>query len=71
MILCNKKCIPCCDFCVNAIHEKIGGNNGGPIGCKMYPDKEHQDIALGCGYCESFQCFRANKRKNLWLEIFS
>ena len=23
MILCNKDCIPCCDFCLYSVHEKI------------------------------------------------
>ena len=23
MVLCNKDCIPCCDFCLYSIHEKI------------------------------------------------
>lgn len=63
MILCNKDCIPCCDFCIHSIQE-IGEINGkiatlGPIGCKPHPDKEHQDYAKGCYYCEDFYCFEA------------
>ena len=61
MILCNEDCIPCCDFCIH----KINGNlevdgTDGPIGCKLHEDKEHQEIAEWCGYCDDFHCFRAN-----------
>lgn len=65
MTLCDKHCIPCCDFCVHAIQE-MGKINGkmvtlGPIGCKLHSDKEHQDYAKSCYYCEDFYCFYANK----------
>lgn len=61
MVLCNENCIPCCDFCIHAIH-KIGEVNGeivkfAPIGCRLHTDEEHQDIADSCGYCEDFYCF--------------
>jgi len=66
MILCNDNCIPCCDFCTYAIHEefKIDGEiiKGGPIGCSLYPDKKHEDIAVGCGYCNDFHCFNVKER---------
>ena len=63
MILCGQTCIPCCDFCAHAIHE-MGEINGKmvalcPIGCKLHADKEHQDYAKGCYYCEDFYCFEA------------
>lgn len=69
MILCSQTCIPCCDFCVHAIHE-MGDINGKtnvplcPIGCKLHADKEHQDYARGCYYCEDFHCFEANEEEN-------
>lgn len=63
MILCGKDCTPCCDFCT---HVKRGtmvvdGKRvpGGPIGCKLHKDKEHQDIAATCGYCDDFHCFQS------------
>ena len=61
MILCNEDYIPCCNFCIH----KINGNlevdgTDGPIGCKLHEDKEHQEIAEWCGYCDDFHCFRAN-----------
>lgn len=37
MVLCNKDCIPCCDFCLYSMHEKIfiDGKvaNSAPVGC--------------------------------------
>lgn len=63
MVKCSDDCIPCCDFCIHAIHGKLEYNGkmigGGPIGCKKYPDKRHKDIAIGCGYCDDFHCFNA------------
>jgi hypothetical protein len=65
MIKCNDDCIPCCDFCIHAIHEEFEHNGdtilGGPIGCSLHEDTEHQDIAEACGYCEDFHCFLANQ----------
>ena len=63
MVKCSDDCIPCCDFCIHAVHEDFEDNGkiirGGPIGCKKHPDKEHANIALGCGYCNDFHCFNA------------
>lgn len=60
MTLCNKDCIPCCDYCLYSMHERIPYNgkmiNGGCVGCFKHPDIEHQSIAVGCGYCEDFHC---------------
>ena len=63
MIKCADDCMPCCDFCIHVIH-KMGEINGkvvslAPIGCSLYKDKEHQDFAVGCYYCEDFHCFSA------------
>lgn len=60
MILCNDKCIPCCDYCVHVI-QHMGEINGkivglGPIGCKLHEDSEHQNLARGCSYCDDFKC---------------
>lgn len=64
MVLCNS-CDPCCDFCIYAEHEKIiylGKKcTGGPIGCNLHKDQEHQDIAFGCGFCDDFHCFLADE----------
>ena len=63
MVLCNKDCIPCCDFCLYSIHEKIlidgKVTNGAPVGCFKHLDIKHQEIAESCGYCNDFHCFRA------------
>lgn len=64
MVLCSKDCIPCCDFCIRAIHDKWIENGkeitGGPIDCKL-GDDEHRAIAENDGYCSEFHCFRANE----------
>ena len=64
MILCNNDCEPCCDFCIYAIHDEFELNGhteiGGPIECKLHRDKEHQEIAEYCGYCDDFHCFLTN-----------
>lgn len=61
MIKCGDDCTPCCDFCIHAIHEEFELNGqmtmGGPIGCGLHKDEEHQDIAETCGYCDDFHCF--------------
>ena len=66
MVKCNKDCVPCCDFCVYAIHDKWEEDDkevvGGPVGCKKHPDDEHQKIAESCGSCEDFHCFRADSK---------
>ena len=65
MVLCGDGCTPCCDFCIHAKHKKIMINGrestSGPTGCRLHKDKEHQDIAYGCGYCEDYHCFNAEK----------
>ena len=65
MIKCSKKCIPCCDFCIYAIHDEWEENGkkitGGPIGCKKHTDEKYQIIAEDCGSCPDFHCFRANE----------
>lgn len=56
---CCNECIPCCDFCSFAIHgnfEKDGTT--GPIGCFKHSDREHQEIAECCGFCDDFRCFQ-------------
>lgn len=58
MKLCGKDCTPCCDFCTHANHGTVVVDGKrvttGPIGCKLHKDKEHQDIAATCGYCDDF-----------------
>ena len=66
MVLCEKDCIPCCDFCIYARHDKfiIGGkeHTGGPIECILHKDEEHQEIAISCGYCDDYHCFIADMK---------
>lgn len=64
MILCSDDCIPCCDFCIYAVHGtlEIDGTTG-PIGCDLHLNVEHQEIADGCGYCEDFHCFFWMRRR--------
>ena len=63
MKTCSKECAkyPCCDFCRHKIPYmfKLDGKmvDGGPSGCSLHIDKQHQDIAIGCGYCPDFYCF--------------
>ena len=64
MILCNNYCTPCCDFCIYAkrnMYLDYDGNPiyGEPIGCELHDDEEHELIAVSCGYCDDFHCFRA------------
>lgn len=65
MILCSEGCIPCCDFCIHVIHDRVifcgTAVSIDPIGCSLHPDEEHQRIAEGCGYCEDYHCFRAKE----------
>lgn len=65
MKLCNKKCIPCCDYCIHCIHELIfykgKTTNGEPVGCFKHPDIEHQKIAESCGYCDDFHCLNVKE----------
>ena len=76
MILCNKGCIPCCDFCIHVIHEELevtpDGSNiiqGGPIACKLHDDETHQKYAKDCYYCQDFHCFNAKEELNNWIKI--
>lgn len=69
MVKCNDDCIPCCDFCIHSEHEYFESNGkivkGGPIGCLLHTDEEHQQIAEGCGSCEDFHCFNARRNESL------
>ena len=59
MTLCNNDCIQCCDFCAHSKHGTLDTDgNTRPIGCFLHLDKEHQEIAEDCGYCDDFYCFR-------------
>lgn len=29
-----------------------------PIGCCLFDDEEHHNLAKNCSYCEEFDCFR-------------
>ena len=74
MILCNENCKPCCDFCVHCIHEEwdeyaydeVIHLTGAPIGCLLHNDKQHQEYAEGCWFCDGFQCRNAKQPDN-WL----
>lgn len=63
MIKCSVECEPCCDFCIYAIHEEFESHEeivkGGPIGCRLHEDQEHQEIAEQRSYCDDFHCFLA------------
>lgn len=69
MVLCSNNCDPCCDFCIYAEHEKIVYRGeectGGPIGCNLHKDQEHQNIAFGCGFCDDFHCFLADMEETI------
>jgi len=74
MILCNKKCIPCCDYCIYVIHDEwdeyvdywVNPKHvvGGPIWCKLHQDKKHQEIVKSCGSCDDFHC--CNAKEESW-----
>lgn len=70
MITCSEECAkyPCCDFCIHAIQSTmtvLGQEmTGGPIGCKLHSDTEHQNIAKSCGYCDDFHCMNVKGDKN-------
>lgn len=68
MHLCNPECIPICDFCIHAIHDEweVNGefHRGGPIGCSLHEDDEHQEIAECDGYCDDFHCFLCDKHND-------
>lgn len=65
MVLCDKDCIPCCDFCKHVFYKwgEIGGKTVAlaPIGCKLHEDAAHQSAAKACGYCEDFHCAHADE----------
>lgn len=42
---------------------------GGPVGCGLHKDKEYQDIAIGCGYCPDFHCFRSDEDNMVVKEV--
>ena len=70
MILCSEECDPCCDFCIYAIQDvwvDADGDtvSGGPIGCNLHSDKEHQEIAEYCGCCDDFHCALAEEGKEI------
>jgi hypothetical protein len=64
MKLCSENCMPCCDFCIHAVHETWVEEGrqviGGPIYCRLYRDQEHDDIVFDCSYCDDFECFMAD-----------
>ena len=42
--------------------------NGGPNGCSLHKDKEHQRIAKNCGHCQDFHCVNATEdNKDNWV----
>ena len=67
MIKCGKNCVPCCDFCIYAKHDAFIYADqqimGGPIGCELHLDEEHQLAAVSCGECEDFHCYRADNKE--------
>ena len=79
MIACSEECLrlACCDFCRYVIqdyffNEDKDGNmqivNGGPNGCSLHKDKEHQRIAKNCGHCQDFHCVNATENnKDSWI----
>lgn len=76
MIGCSEECLEfaCCDFCIYAHHGFFFDKDGdivcgGPVGCGLHRDQEHQDIAIGCGYCPDFHCFRADEDNMVVKEI--
>lgn len=76
MIGCSEECLKlaCCDFCMYAHHGFFFDKDGdivcgGPVGCGLHCDEEHQDIAIGCGCCPDFHCFRADEYNMVIKEI--
>lgn len=79
MIACSEECLrlACCNFCKYVIQgyffekDKNGNTqiiNGGPNGCSLHKDKEHQRIAKDCGYCQDFHCKNATEdNKDSWV----
>ena len=64
--LCSEECVPCCDFCVHAIHghffrikdKKAIHVLAAPIGCTRFNDEEHCNLAKSCSYCDEFDCLK-------------
>ena len=76
MIGCSEECLrlACCDFCIYVHHEFFFDKDGdivrgGPVGCGLHDDEQHQDIAESCGYCPDFHCFRADEDNMVVKEI--
>lgn len=61
MKLCSNECVPCCDFCIHAIHWEADGITLSVEGCSLHLDDEHQKIAQLCYFCEDFHCFDAKE----------
>ena len=67
MIKCSESCIPCCDFCIYAVHEELEDEESGgtfydsPVWCEAWQDEEHAALCESCSFCEDFHCFRATK----------
>ena len=61
MVLCDKNCKPCCDFCIHVYHEiyTFGDKQikGRPKGCHLHRDLEHMEIVEASYYCDDFHCF--------------
>ena len=77
MILCDKSCYPCCDFCIYVKHyiietEDIYGAihkiRGGPIGCTKFNDKKHDLLAEDCSFCNDFHCVNSHW-PDFWINI--
>ena len=67
MVLCHPtNCIPCCDFCIFSIRDIQEVFNGltidcGPMGCKLHPEQNYQEMAQCCEFCEDFHCFNVKE----------
>ena len=65
MIKCSDTCKPCCDFCIHAIHDEFEWNGvqitGEPIGCSLWDDEKHQELAESCSYCNDFHCMNVKR----------
>ena len=69
MTLCDKDCIPCCDYCMYCFHEWIEITNGNtvkgePLGCFLHKDIEHEYIVKSNGFCNDFWCMNAKERQH-------
>lgn len=72
MIACSEECLrlACCSVCKYVIQDYFfekdkDGNmqivNGGPYGCSLHKDSDHQMIAESYGYCPDFHCRNATE----------